>query len=121
MLDSKASKPISDSQLRRLLTTVDTPQLQQFHCRYFGWSLALVASGGWARIDGKELRVTIEGVLGEKRGLCLVHLMSHEGICVASDFYEGQKESEIVVARKLLTTSNLSKTGVTLDALHCQT
>ena len=121
MLDSKASKPISDSQLRRLLTTVDTPQLQQFHCRYFGWSLALVASGGWASIDGKELRGTIEGVLGEKRGLCLVHLMSHEGICVASDFYEGQKESEIVVARKLLTTSNLSKTGVTLDALHCQT
>ena len=121
MLDFKASKPISDSQLRRLLTTVDTPQLQQFHCRYFGWSLTLVASGGWASIDGKELRGTIEGVLGKKQGLCLVHLVSHQGISVASDFYEGQKESEIIVARKLLTTNELSKTGVTLDALHCQT
>ena len=121
ILDFKATKPISDSQLRRLLATVDTPQLQQFHCRYFGWSLTLVASGGWASIDGKELRGTIEGVLGEKRGLCLVHLVSHQGISVASDFYEGQKESEIIVARKLLTANNLSKTGVTLDALHCQT
>ena len=120
-LDYQFTKPISDGQLRRLLTPVDAQALYQFHCRYFGWSASLVAAGNWLSLNGKELRGTIDGVSGQKRGLCLVHLVSHEGICVASDFYEGQKESEIVVARKLLTTSNLSKTGVTLDALHCQT
>jgi predicted transposase YbfD/YdcC len=64
---------------------------------------------------------TIEGVLGEKRGLCLVHLVSHQGISIASDFYEGQKESEIILARNLLSNNKLSNVGVTLDALHCQT
>lgn len=121
ILDFEALNPISDGQLRRLLASIDPHQLQQFHCRYFGWSVPLVASGGWVSIDGKELRGTIEGVLGEKRGLCLVHLVSHQGVSIASDFYEGQKESEIVVARSLLTNNDLSKTGITLDALHCQT
>lgn len=120
ILDFDAVKPISDGQLRRLLANLDSHQLHQFNCRYFGWSVPLVASGGWVSIDGKELRGTIEGVLGEKRGLCLVHLVSHQGISIASDFYEGQKESEIRVARNLLTTNNLSNTGITLDALHCQ-
>lgn len=120
ILDFEAVKPVSDGQLRRLLANIDPYQLHQFHCRYFGWSVPLVASGGWVSIDGKELRGTIEGVLGEKRGLCLVHLVSHQGVSIASDFYEGQKESEIIVARNLLTCSNLSNSGVTLDALHCQ-
>lgn len=53
--------------------------------------------------------------------LCLVHLVSHQGISIASDFYEGQKESEIVLARTLLKANDLSNVGVTLDALHCQT
>jgi hypothetical protein len=120
-LDFEAVKPISDPQLRRLLALVDSQQLHQFHCRYFGWSVALVVSGGWASIDGKELRGTIDGVAGEKRGLCLVHLVSHRGLSLGSGFYEGQKESELVVARNLLKDSSLAHIGVTLDALHCQT
>lgn len=83
--------------------------------------MPLVASGGWTSIDGKELRGTIDGVMGEKRGLCLVHLVSHRGLSLASSFYDGQKESEILVARDLLVATNLSNVGVTLDALHCQT
>jgi predicted transposase YbfD/YdcC len=120
ILDYESVKPISDGQLRRLLASVDAHQLYQFHCRYFGWSVCLVSQGSWLSLDGKELRGTIEGCLGQKRGLCLVHLVSHQGMSVGSCFYSGQKESEIVSARNLLSVINLSNCGVTLDALHCQ-
>ena len=119
-LDYQFAKPISDGQLRRLLTPVDAQALSQFHCRYFGWSASLIAAGNWLSLDGKELRGTIDGVSGQKRGLCLVHLVSHQGLRVGSTFYTGQKESELISARNLLKDNDLPNFGLPLDALHCQ-
>ncbi|MGB3586877.1 MAG: ISAs1 family transposase [Tunicatimonas sp.] len=112
---------VSDVQLRRLLALVDTVTYQHFHTRYFGWQACLLASNSWVSFDGKELRGTIDGVLGEKRGLCIVRPLLHQSsISLSGLFYHGAKESEITCVRELLQEDALASQHLTFDALHTQ-
>ena len=71
-LDIESISVISDPQLRRLLSTVNYELLYNFHTQYFGWDLALLLEDSWISVDGKELRGTIDGVMGQKRALALI-------------------------------------------------
>ncbi len=112
---------VSDVQLRRLLALVDAAAYQRFHAHYFGWQACLLPSRSWVSFDGKELRGTIDGVLGEKRGLCIVRPLLHQGsISLPGLFYHGAKDSEISCVRKLLQEDALASQRLTFDALHTQ-
>ena len=121
LLDVEEVRSISDTQLRRLLALVDDQPYQHFHASYFGWQVSLLPTGSWISFDGKELRGTIDGVGGQKRGLCLVRpLPHHNSLGLPGLFYHGAKESEINCVRMLLEDRNLANKRVTFDALHTQ-
>jgi predicted transposase YbfD/YdcC len=80
-----------------------------------------ITQDSWISVDGKELRGTIDGVMGQKRGLALVHFHVHNiNLSLNCGFYFGDKDSEMIVVRNLLENSDLSGKHFTLDALHCQ-
>jgi|LakMenE01Jun11ns_1017448.scaffolds.fasta_scaffold9785015_1 predicted transposase YbfD/YdcC len=127
LLDFNAPKAISDAQLRRVLSKVCSQEISLFHERYFAWALLFQSSPAsavptpWISFDGKDLRGTIDGVLGEKRDLCIVRALSQEAkLSFGNVFYQGNKDSEIIEVRKLLTEKNLASACMTFDALHCQ-
>lgn len=121
LLEVEQTRPISDVQLRRLLALVDVPAYQGFHNSYFGWQASLLPKGSWISFDGKELRGTIDGVLGEKRGLCIVRpLLQDCSISLPALFYRGTKDSEICCVRELLQEDPLARQCLTFDALHTQ-
>jgi predicted transposase YbfD/YdcC len=100
---------------------VDTAAYQHFHARYFGWQACLLSSNNWISFDGKELRGTIDGVAGQKRGLCIVRpLLQQSSISLPSLFYHGAKDSEITCVRELLQEDALASQRLTFDALHTQ-
>ena len=73
----------------------------------------------WFAIDGKELRGSIE--TGRRRGEAIVQAVSHKDLQVAAqDYYAGEKESEVLIVRKLLEDRGLAKQKTSLDALHCK-
>lgn len=114
-------KTISDAQLRRLLARVDAMELQGINSQYFGFTFDAVPKDRWISFDGKEIRGTIDGVLGEKRGLNIVRpFVQEDKISLNALFYHGLKESEINYVRELLTDSVLVKGSVVFDALHTQ-
>lgn len=91
--------PISDSQLRRLLAGVDYQAYNGLNNAYFGIELR-EHPRAWQAVDGKELRGSIDGVAGEKRGENLVHLVSHQhSQSEIIGFYSGNKESEKTVVK----------------------
>lgn len=108
-------------QLRRLLALVDQQAYQAFHNRYFGWQVSLLSPDEWISFDGKELRGTIDGVSGQKRGICLVRPLLHmNSVSLPGLFYHGVKESEITCVRRLLKDKELASRSLTFDALHTQ-
>lgn len=114
-------RSVSDAQLRRLLTLVDQNVYQQFHASYFGWQVSLLPADSWISFDGKEIRGTIDGVAGQKRGLCLVRpLLQQSSISLPGLFYHGAKDSEIACVRALLQERALASQCITFDALHSQ-
>ena len=121
LLEVEELRSVSDTQLRRLLTLVDDQAYQTFHNRYFGWQVSLLSPGEWISFDGKELRGTIDGVSGQKRGLCVVRPLLHmNSISLPGLFYHGAKESEITCVRMLLKDKKLAGKCLTFDALHTQ-
>jgi predicted transposase YbfD/YdcC len=121
LLDVEQAGSISDTQLRRLLALVDNQPYQHFHASYFGWQASLLPTETWVSLDGKELGGTVDGVGGQKRGLCLVKpLLHYNSIGLPGLFYHGAKESEINCVRWLLKDENLANKRVTFDALHTQ-
>lgn len=121
LLEVEQANPISDVQLRRLLALVDAHFYQHFHSSYFGWQASLLLKGSWISFDGKELRGTIDGVFGEKRGLCIVRPLLHQNsISLPGLFYHGAKDSEIICVRELLQENHLASKCLTFDALHTQ-
>lgn len=121
LLEVEQANPISDVQLRRLLALVDVSSYQFFHSSYFGWQVSLLPEQSWISFDGKELRGTIDGVMGEKRGLCIVRpVLQQSNISLPGIFYYGVKDSEIRCVRELLQTYNLASQCLTFDALHTQ-
>ena len=121
LLEVEEARNVSDAQLRRLLALVDVRAYQQFHSNYFGWQVSLLPVDSWISFDGKELRGTIDGVSGQKRGLCLVRALWQQGsISLSSLFYHGTKDSEIRCVRMLLQNHLLASQHLTFDALHTQ-
>ena len=121
LLEVEQARAISDGQLRRLLALVDVSIYQFFHNSYFGWQASLFPEGSWISFDGKELRGTIDGVLGKKRGLCIVRpLLQQSSISLPGLFYHGAKDSEIAGVRELLQEGVLASQCITFDALHTQ-
>ena len=114
-------KHISDPQLRRLLELTDSEKLQEINSKYFGWGYNVVPDKKWISFDGKEIRGTIDGVVGEKRGLNIVHPFVHQDkITLNGLFYHGLKDSEITCVRELLKDKLLAKQRLIFDALHTQ-
>lgn len=71
----------------------------------------------WFAADGKELRGSI--VKGSKRGQAIVQVVRHtDREVVGQDFYNGKKESEVPVVKKILKETNINTQKVSLDALH---
>lgn len=100
---------------------VDSMTLQHVNSVYFGFTTAVVPQDHWISFDGKEIRGTIDGVSGEKRGLNIVHpFIQQDKISLKGLFYHGLKESEITCVRQLLEDSVLAQGAVVFDALHTQ-
>jgi len=115
-----SAKPISDPQLRRVLANLDYLHYNQLNGLFFGWAGSQPEV--WYSVDGKELRGSIDGVIGQKRGQAVVRLVCHEDAqAQLMGFYEGEKESErTVVAQHFnaCAVEELRGRNFTLDALH---
>lgn len=121
LLGVNYQKTISDAQLRRILAQVDVMELQGINSQYFGFTNDAFPKERWISFDGKEIRGTIDGVLGGRRGLNIVRAFVQEDkISLNALFYQGLKESEINCVRELLKDGVLAKGSVIFDALHTQ-
>ena len=95
----ESKKPISDPQLRRVLASLDYSLYNQVNETYFGKAVSSNDSF-WQAVDGKELRGSIDGLKGEKRGENVVRAVSHQGLqSQVIGFYQGNKESEKTVVK----------------------
>lgn len=112
-------KAISHSQLRRVLADLDYTRYNGLSEEFFGWSAQV--EGVWRSVDGKELRGSINGVSGQKRGEVLVRLVGHEdALAQVLGFYQGQKESERTLVEEYIqaqSTGSLQGECWSLDAL----
>ncbi|WP_196890318.1 ISAs1 family transposase [Aureivirga sp. CE67] len=112
-------KCVSYSQLRRILIAFDYTEFSEINFNYFRKTI-MQEGKYWSSIDGKELRGSIDGVLGEKRGENIVTKVSHDDEQTeVIGFYSGKKESEKTVVKSYFENQqNISNKGFTLDALH---
>ena len=116
-LGAEKKKPVSRSQLPRVLEKVSVEVLDDLIFSHFGVRLN-AEERKWFALDGKELRGSIEK--GDKRGIALVQAVAHEsGETVAQDYYCGKKESEKPKVRQVMQDNGLLGQKITLDALHC--
>lgn len=121
LMNVQSERSISDTQLRRLLAIVDAIELQQINSEYFGFVSDRIPKKRWISFDGKEIRGTIDGVSGEKRGWNIVRpFVQQDKISLSSLFYHGLKQSEITCVRELLKDDSLAKSNIVFDALHTQ-
>ena len=122
LLKFEAKRPISDTQLRRLLRVVDWETYNKITEPFFGIQLEL-EDEEWISVDGKELRGSLERDENghkEKRGEVIINaIRQKDKRAVAQSYYRGDKESEKVEVRNLLINNDLSSNSITLDALHC--
>ncbi len=117
-LGVEKKRPVSRSQLPRILEKVAVEVFDNLLFEHFGIELA-ESERKWFASDGKELRGSMAS--GAKRGEAVVQVVAHEnGRTIAQDYYCGQKEAEAVIVRNLLKESDLSGQKISLDALHCQ-
>lgn len=110
---------ISYSQLKRLLKSLDYKLLNEINASHFGFSISH-KSGEWKSIDGKELRGTIDGLMGEKRGQTIVNVTNHQsGLSLIVGEFDGKKASEKVVVSDYLRRAKAEQSEkITFDALH---
>ncbi len=117
-LGVEKKRPVSRSQLPRILEKVAVEVFDNLLFEHFGIELA-ENERKWFASDGKELRGSIAS--GANRGEAVVQVVAHEnGRTIAQDYYCGQKEAEAVIVRNLLKESDLLGQKISLDALHCQ-
>lgn len=120
IIGKKVKRCVSYSQLKRILRTLDYKKLNEINARFLGIALEKVEDG-WYSIDGKELRGSIDGVLGEKRGENLISVTRHrDGQSKVVGFYHGKKDSEKTVVKEYMKDLQGKECGVkySLDALH---
>ena len=99
------------------LNTLDYECFNQLTIEYFNYK---ITEDNWKAIDGKELRGSIDGVKGEKRGESIVLSVDHETrISEVLGYYSGNKESEKTVIQDYFDlTQELKGQKFTIDALH---
>jgi len=118
----KQKTDISYTQLKRILALIDYEKFNAINNMFFG---KIVKNEGrnWKSIDGKELRGTIDKVVGEKRSENLVQQVSHESKeNTVIGFYNGSKESEKTIVKNYFEEhTDLTCEAFTLDALHTNT
>ncbi len=118
-IEGKKGKPISDVQLRRILSGLDYSLYNQINQAYFGAAVC-VSEGLFQAIDGKELQGSIDGLKGEKRGENVVRAVSHQDLqSQIIGFYQGNKESEKTVVKNYFDQQTTLSGGYSIDALHC--
>lgn len=123
----QASTAVSEAQLGRILSGVDWTILNALSMRHLGVQIAChhphTDKEIWLSGDGKDLRGGVQiSDCGTSsiRGEVSVRLIEHESKrIVAQTYYDGDKESEKIFIRNLLTDNKLSNCFITLDALHC--
>ena len=116
-LGVEAKQPISRAQLPRLLEQVAEPLFARLLLTQYGRELK-EGEKEWFALDGKELRGSIAEQA--KRGTAVVRAIAHrDQHCASQTYYDGEKESEIVAVRALLTP-RLASQKLSADALHCQ-
>ncbi len=113
---------ISYTQLKRILSTIDYQEFNEINNNVFGKTIK-EEGRKWESIDGKELRGTINKIIGKKRSENLIQQVSHEDKeNEVIGFYNGSKESEKTVVKSFFNErSNLSTEAFSLDALHTDT
>lgn len=117
-LDLHICHCISDSQLRRVLSSLDYQAYNSLNEQYFGITLE-EQSGVWQAIDGKELRGSIDGLSGQKRGENIVRVVDQESkTSQIIAYYQGDKESEKTVVKQYFADRENLQACYSLDALH---
>lgn len=113
---SSSNKCISRPQLIRVLNSFDYKSFNDFQNELSCSKLEDV----WHALDGKELRGSIDGVKGEKRGENIVLKANHQTHqSQVIGYYSGQKDSEKTVVKAFFEAQETLKgKKYTLDALH---
>lgn len=123
----KAEKAVSAAQLGRIMSTLDWQSLNRISEQHLGIRINEVStdtkSAIWLSGDGKDLRGGVEvnhSKTSAVRGEVSIRLVEHESKrVIAQDFYDGDKDSEKIHIRNLITDKGLSHHPITLDAIHC--
>ena len=117
-LEVEVKRCVSYSQLNRILRSIDVESFNAINEAHF--SSTVVCQGEfWKGVDGKELRGSIDGAAGEKRGQSVVSLTNHQGgQSTVIGYYDGSKESEKPVVTAHFDQIGPLKDGYSFDALH---
>lgn len=116
-LGSNSKVCVSRVQLSRILNSLDYECFNKITKEYFDYK---ITKDNWKAIDGKELRGSIDGVSGDKRGESVVLSVDHDTkISQVLGYYSGKKESEKTVIQDFFDSNqNFSGQKFTIDALH---
>lgn len=114
---------ISLVQLKRVLDRIDWKEVRRVNAwlSKIEWQSA-PDSGKWHSVDGKELRGSIDGSSGQKRGESAVFLVRHQdryGRVIG--FYNGRKEAESTMVKgwiRRTPAEQFAGRKFTFDALH---
>ena len=117
LVNAVSQKSISRTQLTRILNTLDYNEFNQLNQEFFGIE---ISKNEWNAIDGKELRGSIDGVAGEKRGESIVLSVCHKSkLKIVLGYYSGKKDSEKIIVENFFDEyTDLKDKKFTLDALH---
>lgn len=117
-LGVEVERCVSYSQIKRIIRSIDIETFNSINESYFG-SIVVCQGQVWRSADGKELRGSIDGALGEKRGQNVVSLTDHRGgQSTVIGYYDGLKESEKPVVTAHFEQAGPLKDGYSFDALH---
>ncbi|WP_375562298.1 ISAs1 family transposase [Bernardetia sp. OM2101] len=117
-LGIEVSRCISYTQLQRILKESDYQEFNKINESFFNQRIEKDDSE-WYAIDGKELRGSIDGVVGEKRGQSIVSRTSHGSRQTSIiGWYNGSKDSEKPVVSHYFKSHDHLLGKYTLDALH---
>jgi hypothetical protein len=99
LLELNPCPSISYSPLKRILRGLCFEELNTCLCNFLGIKLE-VKHNEWDAVEGKELRGSMDGVQGEKRGENIISLASHQGARFKIiKTYHGNKESEMTLVK----------------------
>lgn len=76
-LGLEVERCISYSQLKRIIKSINYEGFNTINGYYFDNEVSREGSQ-WKTLDGKELRGSIDGLKGEKRGQNIVNMITHE-------------------------------------------